>query len=760
MENDIPRKLTSNEIKDILKIIPNIRSGVDTVSEFNSNWMKQSLKEQLEEIEITPLGMQDLKDEIIRQYNLVQIPAGEMVGMVLSSSLSSRLTQLLLNLHRVSATSKNILSGVDRISELIGASQNTKRPSATIYFKDQFLSFDDIIIQKRPEFTEITVKDLVVGRPEILTTAEVEEPYWYSFYKTFINKKYNSNEFLRLKIDTNLLYAYKLTMEDVVRIMEKDQPVNCVFSPMSVGIIDIYPIEKEITSKLKNMQIISYEKAPLVFLSMIVIPALDKLRISGISGIDQIFPVVSPVLQIVKEEEQAEGIPNGWFLILNPIRIRMTGITPQKLKKLCEVCGIPVLKVRDNYLLVESEISPMQKIRNAISQDEKEEKEAYKNQKTQNTQGKEGTKSFKKTRREPTQIGIHSKLTTADSTGANLKELLGHPDVDSRRTYSNDLHEISATLGIEAARSFLIKEFIDLLSDAGYINPVHIELLVDYMTNLGKVYGITFTGISRQPVGALEKASFQKAMKVFKEASGFGESKPVTGTSASIFVGRKALIGTGFNENYIKPENLVRYNETRKKLLEDVKMTMDIGAFNDAIENMNIVAPADVAILEGAEEEMFGNIGVETEPEILEGGFVHIKEEPKSKVVESTSLAISNPVLTKGPNLVAPELEEVASKYSVNDIPCPVIRTNDLPSSHVVSGNQVSASVPILPVPSSLSSSLPSIVVPKLDIDLTEEMEMLKPTITNTNTNLPPLPKKAEIRARPVKTFNLEEFMK
>src|SRR5690606_12018132 len=116
--------------------------------------------------------------------------------------------------------------------------------------------------------------------------------------------------------DVNLLYAYKLTMENVVRVIEKDQPVICVFSPMSVGIIDIYPIEKEITSKLKNMQIISYEKAPLVFLSMIVIPALDKLKVSGITGIDQIFPVSSPVLQIVKEESKIEEVENGWFLIL------------------------------------------------------------------------------------------------------------------------------------------------------------------------------------------------------------------------------------------------------------------------------------------------------------------------------------------------------------------------------------------------------------------------------------------------------------
>jgi hypothetical protein len=747
MESDKPRKLTTDEIKDILKIIPNIKSAADTVSEYNSKSLKQSLREQLEEIEITPLGIQDLKDEIIRNFKHTEVTPGEMVGMSTASSAASKLTQMLLNSHRVSGTSKNISSGMDRINELINASQITKKPSATIYFKNQFLSFDDIIIQKRPEFTEITVKDIVIGIPEIITTAEMEEPFWYSFYNTFYNKKYNSNEMLRLILDVNLLYAYKLTMENVVRVIEKDQPVICVFSPMSVGIIDIYPIEKEITSKLKNMQIISYEKAPLVFLSMIVIPALDKLKVSGITGIDQIFPVSSPVLQIVKEESKIEEVENGWFLILNPIRIRMTGITPEKMKKLCEVCGIEVLKVRPNYLVVKSDVSPLQRIKSLISQDEKEEKESQRS-KTQ-------TQTRTRTRREPTQIGIHSKLVYADTSGANLKELLSHPDVDSRRTYSNDLHEIASSLGIEAARSFLIKEFIDLLNDAGYINPVHIELLVDYMTNLGKVYGITFTGISRQPVGALEKASFQKAMKVFKDASGFGESKPVTGTSASIFVGRKALVGTGFNENYIKPENLSRYYETRKQLLENTNLVLDIGAFNDVIENMNIVAPADVAILEGAEEEMFGNLGATTEPEYSDRGFLTIREESnlnpnvKAKVVE-TPIESNNNILIKGPNSVASELLQAAEKYNVSDVPCPVVRKEDLPTSHVESGKQVSESVPILPV----SVNIPPVQIPKLDLpsDLLEEMEKLRPPSL--------VQKKPEIKARPVKTFNLEEFMK
>ena len=68
------------------------------------------------------------------------------------------------------------------------------------------------------------------------------------------------------------------------------------------------------------------------------------------------YPVESPVLQIVKEEQRDTG--DKWFLILNPVRMKITGIGVNKLVQLCEIVGIKVTKVRENYISVESKISP------------------------------------------------------------------------------------------------------------------------------------------------------------------------------------------------------------------------------------------------------------------------------------------------------------------------------------------------------------------------------------------------------------------
>lgn len=634
-----PRKLTPDEIKDILSVIPDIKSAADTVTQQNTKSMKALVKEQLEEIEITPLGISDLKSEIVRQYNNTVVQPGNMVGVTASDTFSKPITQMALNSFHSSGAAKNVSHGVERIEELIYATQNPKHTSCNIFFRE-FLSFDDLIIKKRPQITEITVQNLVIGIPDVEEAKNITEPFWYSLYRQTVRDDFESNYVLRLDINVNMLYAYKLTMEDVCNAIEQDETVICVYSPMSVGKIDVYPIEKLIASKLSNKGIISQENSSLVFLSTIIIPYLDQLRISGVSGIQQIYPEEAPVLQIVKEERK--DVDDNWFLILNLVSSKKTGILPENLAKLCEVVGIKVTKTRPYYIAVKADSSPMKIIRDGIDAEERKEKEYNIRKK----------KDRSLPRWEPTELNIASKLVYADTTGSNFTELLAHPDIDSTRTICNNVHEIKNALGVEAARSFLIQEFINVLSIEGYINPRHIALLSDYMSSLGKIFGVTFTGMARQPIGALEKASIEKAMDVFKEAAGFGERKTVSGTSASIFIGKKALIGTGYSEDYIKPENLERYKMTRKQLFEDPKMTLDVNSFNDAIQEFTVGNKEDVAFLENMEEMMFGGELPLPQPEV----------KVQSTVVDKPLGVLGENIMIKGEITRSKELDQAAKE--------------------------------------------------------------------------------------------------
>ena len=652
----IPRRLTEEEIQDILAVVPRVKSASVEVGEYNRASMLRALREQLKEMIVTPLGIQDIKDEIIRQFNETVVKPGSVVGVTAAEALGQPITQMALNSFHQSGSSKNVTYGIDRIRELINASKELKNNSCSIFFKNQNLSFDDIIMRVRPAITEIKVKDLVKGIPDIETADQIkqDEPWWYGPYRTLIRNDFQSNSILRLDIDVDMLYAYKINMEDIAKVIEQDQSVICVYSPMNVGRIHVYPIEKSVASKIRTEGVVDRKNASMVFLWEAVIPALDKLTITGVTGIRQIYPVEAPVWQIVKDEQKSSSVERGWFLILNEVRMRITGIKTEKLVHLCKTAGMTVFKERANYIGVQTPTgeSPTLMVQELIKADKEDEKEYEANKR------REGARVI---RRPPTDLMTASHLVYADSDGSlfkgsvsTLRTLLAHPNIDSTRTYCNNVHEINQVLGIEAARSFLIKEFSDVIGYEGaYINPRHIVLLVDFMVSLGQVNGITFTGISRQPIGALEKASFEQAMDTFKEAAGFGEMKEVKGTSASIYVGKKAQIGTGYSEQFMDRS---KFKELEEEITLDPTLKLDIGAFRDAIGEMtDIVSGADIMVMEGAEEEMFAGDGP-----FLPGGLVMpgINGMPDVRALEQT----------KGPLIRAPELDQAALK--LNEAPC------------------------------------------------------------------------------------------
>lgn len=738
---DKPRKLTEEEIQDILSVVPSIKSADPTVSQYNIKSLKKNLREQLQEIELTPLGISDIKEDIIKNFNFCRVRPGEMVGTLSSDSLSSKLTQGALNSFHTAGSSKNVSSGMDRIRELMDASQNPKSENSTIYFKDQHYSFDDIISLKRPEFTEITVGRLVLGIPDIETYGEFEEPYWYPMFRTFVRSDFKSKDVLRLKLDVNALYAYKLTMENICSKIEQDGSVICVYSPIEEGRIDIYPVESAISSKLKNKEIISYENAALIFLSMIVIPSLDDIIVSGVKGIKQIYPVEAKVLQILVEERKHE---KGWFLILNTHRMKVTGISVEKMARLCEVCGVKIYKIRPNYLDVAIEgnlqASPTEHIKKLISLDEKEEKEYEKAMKA---------KGARNVYRPPTEISKASKLIYADTDGTNLMELLNNPQIDSTRTVSNNIHEIRKVLGIEAARNFLIMALIEAIGNEGYINPRHVVLLADYMTVLGLVYGVTFSGISRQSIGALEKASFEKAMDTFIEAAGFGEESTVSSTSAAIYLGQTAPIGTGFTKDYLPPERLKRYNEMREQIMKNDNIVLDVSSFKDAISaSLGEISTGEVAVLEGMEDEMFGNIGVEKEPDLNEQPKL-VKIAKPAKITSKLTVSDDPKLLIKSKQIRSVELEKAADKLTkmMDDATCG-IAPKPVKSFHVREGGKVSDSVPVLNKPT--------------PTNVYEELKELEKSLHNLPLPVPmPIPVAKPVpKANPVKIFSLEDFMK
>ena len=128
--------------------------------------------------------------------------------------------------------------------------------------------------------------------------------------------------------------------------------------------------------------------------------------------------------------------------------------------------------------------------------------------------------------------------------GIDMYEIRKLAGIDLNRTTCNDINTIYQAFGIEAARTALIGEFVNVL-DGNSVNIAHIELLGDVMTNNGGITSIDRHGINRLDTDPLGRASFEKTVEQLLLASAFNEIDHLRSVSSRIMVGRCIKGGTG-----------------------------------------------------------------------------------------------------------------------------------------------------------------------------------------------------------------------
>lgn len=132
-----------------------------------------------------------------------------------------------------------------------------------------------------------------------------------------------------------------------------------------------------------------------------------------------------------------------------------------------------------------------------------------------------------------------------ETDGRDLGEIMAHPLVVSNTTISNDINEIWSTLGIEAARSALLRELGEVMKEA-YANLRHFYMLVDVMCAKGVLTSIDRHGLNRgDTTGPLTKASFEETIDIIRNAGMFAEVDNVNSVAAAIMLGQVVKAGTG-----------------------------------------------------------------------------------------------------------------------------------------------------------------------------------------------------------------------
>ncbi len=281
------RKLKDEEIEyilDFFELQPNIPKDIAETCIENH---KIKLRKQLRKVEVDPEIIDDIKNEIRKQYKNCQLQPGESVGVIMAQSIGEKQTQLTLNtFHKAGSGEKGVTHGVPRFSEILMATTSPKIINTFIYFNE----YNNNIQELRDNVTK-NILEIRLGK--IIDSYEIcidkKEEIWYKYYKEIYENEYDKyKDCIRFKINSDMLYEYKITLEEIAKSIENEyDDIVCIYSPDQISIIDVFLDTDEINYPDDMISI--DEPAINTYMNEIVYPELKKHKISGINNIESIY---------------------------------------------------------------------------------------------------------------------------------------------------------------------------------------------------------------------------------------------------------------------------------------------------------------------------------------------------------------------------------------------------------------------------------------------------------------------------------------
>ncbi|KAJ0696338.1 putative DNA-directed RNA polymerase [Helianthus annuus] len=122
-------------------------------------------------------------------------------------------------------------------------------------------------------------------------------------------------------------------------------------------------------------------------------------------------------------------------------------------------------------------------------------------------------------------------------------------DLDVDHVYSNNIHTMLNTYGVEAARTSIIMEMQNVFGSYGVeIDYRHLSLIADYMTHSGGYRPMSRFGSISESVSPFHKMSFETASKFIVEAASHSMMDNLETPTARICLGLPVKVGTGSME--------------------------------------------------------------------------------------------------------------------------------------------------------------------------------------------------------------------
>lgn len=508
--------------------------------------LRNRARKYLATIKIYPIQVPKLKERLIANMKKAEVSPGDPVGIMMAMAFGEPVTQMTMRtFHLAGVANATVSQGIPRLRELMDMTHMPKKKSMTVYFKDQSnnkaLNLTKSEITSNFIYGEMGVYKQMVGKPlrAFVDSTEIiylREPQWWHISYTEIFEKSlpfgdDRGAFcLRIYFNSLNMAKYGLCLLDICELVHRSyNDVYAVPASTDDMFIDIF-LDPEVSlnmienSSEKSEDYMTDKNTVYYCLRDVLNPlATDKsqkyylgnLPINKICGISDILP---------REETLEESIAQRDYVSYK--KWERAEHTLDLIRE--SQCNISSDKSFSSYKKYEDLIIKIQACVRGFIQRKIHKSRFVKYEMPQ----------------------IYWLINTF---GSNLKDIMNLPNVDHRRTMSNDPWEIFAVLGIEATRAFLYAEFKRLLSES-YIYSANILTLIDYIDHFGTLAAVSRNGIDRREVQVLAKASFEESGNNIVTSALGAECDDLHGTSACVHLGRRGRFGTGSIDIFMEKE--------------------------------------------------------------------------------------------------------------------------------------------------------------------------------------------------------------
>lgn len=491
---------------------------------------------------------------------------GEAVGLVAAQSVGEPSTQMTLNtFHFAGRGEMNVTLGIPRLREiLMTASQNIKTPSVTVPFLDDISNSEKKMNKLRKHFTRITVADVL--QYVAITYKQdfkLERRWVYILKFQFLpHSAYRDNtlvtpkkiiKHVERKFIKHLVYYIKSKSEKKTDLIEAEDEEKLGVNHHDEGEDDEGPEDKKQNGK-KNVGAV-----------------FDGYESSDEEAENEDDDATTAKRRARQNEEHQysdleDDVDALEDLEANQHRIKKENQEQQyedmkeSAEKLDETAGTLNTESERRSSVISSHLNVIDYRYDTFNYQWCEVWLAFK---TRNDELDVSAAKLKEAASSSViyQVaGIKRAFITTDmngdkcltTDGHNITELYNYGrKLNLYKLYTNDIHAVQRTYGIEAASKVLVKEIQQVFNVYGIaIDVRHLNLIADYMTWSGQYKPLSRKGLEGS-TSPLQQMSFESSLGFLKSAVTRHKFESLSSPSARLMVGRPIKAGTScFNLLY------------------------------------------------------------------------------------------------------------------------------------------------------------------------------------------------------------------